>query len=294
MNGQSVKIGVDRAFIAEVTSDNESGVVYAASEAIPGVTEIAVTTNNAVGTFRADDGIYETYQQQGDVEVQISLAGLSQSVYAKVTGARYDATTGLSKDGKIDAPNAFALGFRTQKANGSYQYVWLLKGKFNKPDQTSTTKGDGDTAVADQYTFMAENRIFDGDWRNRFDSDDENAPIGLSDTLLNNATTGWFASPDYVPTAPGVAIADLSASTGTVVGTIDLTFSAPTDAASVKAQISDLNGWVDASTSAEITAASTAATITGLTAGNTYRARLVVVGGAKNGISNVESAAVFS
>ena len=292
MERQSVKIGVDRLCYALMLTDNSGGATYDIVESIPGTTEVGITQNNSVGTFYADDGSYETYNQQGDIELSISLAGLSQKVRALLTGASYS-VNGLATDGKADnAPNV-AIGFRTQKANGKYRYVWVYKGKFSKSDGTHQTKTGTVTTQTEQYSYKALHREYDGKWRQMLDSDDENLPIGLSDGDLYNITTGWFSSPNYVPVAPGTPISDLAAATSLTSGAIDLTFSAPTGATSVKAQVNDptIGVWTDVTTEAPITASSTSAKIIGLTAGNTYSCRLVVIGGASNGTSNADSAA---
>lgn len=294
MEKQSVAIGVDRLVIALLTSDTSSGVVYGTPEEIKGVSEIGLTINNSRGVFYADDGSYETYEQQGDIDALISLAGLSAEKRAEYTGASYSSANGAAVDGKSDNPPYVAIGFRTQKANTKYRYVWLLKGQLSKPNRTNQTKGSTTNPQPEQYNFKALHREYDGNWRRTLDSDDANCPTGLTDALLYNITTGWFSNPDYVPVAPGTAIADLAASSGTGSGEIDLTFSAATSATSVKVQVNDAalgSTWIDATTSAALDATSTTATVTGLTAGNTYNLRLVVVGGTKNGISNTASAA---
>ena len=199
MEKQAVKIGVDRLFIAEVLTDDSTSTTYATPELIPGTTEISLTTNNNIETFYADDGPYENYQQQGDIELKMVLAGLSLQTYSKVTGATYDNTTGLMKDGKADSPSDFAVGFRTQKSNGKYQYCWLYKGKFNKPDSSNTTKSDSVTVSTEEYTYKAVARLSDGYWRQKLDSDDLNLPEGITDQVLNNEIDGWFSSPDYTP-----------------------------------------------------------------------------------------------
>ncbi len=291
MEKQSIRIGVDKLYYALMLSDTVGEASYANPEQIQGTTEIALTLNNTVGTFYADDGAYEAFTQQGDIEFAISLAGLSQEVRARLTGAQYDPLTGLAVDGQTDSPPNVAIGFRSQKANGQYRYVWVLKGKFSKANATYSTKGSTVTPQAEQYTYKALNRIYDNNWRQMLDSDDANLPIGLNNAALSDPITGWFSSPNYRPAAPGTPISDLAAATGLTTGTIGLTFSAPAGATLIKAQVEVLGSWIDVATEASITAASTSAKIIGLTAGNTYTCRLVVVGGASNGISNSAGAA---
>jgi len=280
-------------FLAKVLTDAAAGATYDTPFEVPGVTEIGITRNNSNQSIYADDIAYETVQQQGDIDIAVSLAGLSAEKRAEVTGGSYSSSTGaVEYDGSV-VPEQYALGYRRQKANGEYRFHWFMKGSFTRPDSTATTKSGSVSPQAMQYSYRALNRIYDDLLERSVDSDDENLPTGLTAALLNSAATGWFSTPEYTPVAPGTAISDLAASTGSgASGSVDLTFSAPTGAESVRMQVETPGGdWEYIDTDAALTAASTSATVSGLTASNTYNFRLVVAGGASNGISNEDDAA---
>ncbi len=290
MERQSFMIGVDRLFLAEVLSDDDNGCSYGTPFPVPGVNSIGVRMNNTNLTIYADDGAFETVNQQGDVDIICNLAGLSGEKRANATGGTYNATTGMVEHDGSNVTKKFALGYRRQKANNTYRYQWFMKGSFARPDSVATSKSGAIASQPTQYVFRALNRTYDAILERTLDSDDVNLPNGMTDTILNSSVSGWFSNPDYVPVSPGGNITDLAASTGTSAGEIDLTFSAPTGASSIVAQSKDIFGWVNVSTAAAITAASTSATIQGLTPGNAYDCRLVVLGGDKHGVSNEDSA----
>jgi len=258
---------------------------------LPGVSSIGYKPNSQVVKYFADDGVYAVSHGDGGVEVEIKVADLLPEDYATLIGASIS-STGVVEEYNKETPPEVAIGYRSLKSNGYYRYEWLMKGQFSKPDQESATKGESIENKDRTIKFTPMNRVSDGKVRRFFDSDGESAPVGLTDAMLVNASTGWFSKPDYVPVAPGTVINNLVASTGSSSGEISLAFDAPTNATSVKAQVQDeaLGVWADATTAANITAASTTAIITGLTAGNTYNCRLIVVGGDKNGVSNDDSA----
>jgi hypothetical protein len=51
----------------------------------------------------------------------------------------------------------FALGYITEKTDGTEVFVWRLKGKFNIPDSTHASKNDGADANGQELTFTGIN-----------------------------------------------------------------------------------------------------------------------------------------
>ncbi len=199
MERQSFMIGVDRLFLAEITADTDTSTTYGASFEVPGVTAIGVAMNNSNVTIYADDGAFETVNQQGDIDIVCSLAGLSGEKHADVTGGTYNAATGVVENDGTGIPKRYALGYRRQKANGSYRYKWFMKGSFAKPNSSAVSKSNTVSAQPMQYMFRALNRISDGLLERTLDSDDAHLPNGVTEAALNSASTGWFSTPDYTP-----------------------------------------------------------------------------------------------
>ena len=295
MTKQSFKFGVDQLYLASITSDVDGAIVYDTPFLVPGTQEIAVTLNNSIKNIYADDGVYEHFLEQGDIDILVSLSGLTGAVRAAILGSTVDATSGLVTMGKDDVPPDYALGYRRQKVNGEHRYLWFYKGSFAAPDSTATTKSASSTEQPMQYKYKAANRLSDGNIKQSQDSDDPLAPVGLTDALLNSAVTGWWTSPDYVPVAPGTAVADVAGVPGASSGFIALSFTAAAGATSIIAQVKDAllpSEWVTVDTTDTITAVSVAAVIEGLTPANTYSVRLVVTGGTNNGVSNEDTGVV--
>ncbi len=193
MERQSVRIGVDRFFYAPLTKDDDTGTDYGPAVYLPGVNIVALNPNTEIGSFYADDGIFETYVIEGERELQVSFSGISNEVAAALTGAQYE--NGLMIDKRGDSPPYVAVGFRSQKSNGEYRYVWVYKGRFVKAQMTSYTKSNSISPQNDIYTFKAVCRVSDGAWRQMLDSED----VSLSNEDLNNSSSGWFSTPAFKP-----------------------------------------------------------------------------------------------
>ena len=294
MEKQSKRISVDKLCVALVTADTSAVLTHDTPIELKGVTDVTVAKNSSKLLTWSDGTPDEPISQDGITTVTFVHDGLTSMLNAYITGASYDAATGLHKEGIGEVSPALALGYRSQKANGFYKYTWFYKGYIAKPDEANSTYSDSLTPQLDTYVFTAVKPIFLQDDPNglkqSYFSDDENAPAGLTDTLLIVPETGWFSDPQYTPVAPGTALADVAGVSGASAGYIALTFTAPAGATSIYAQVKDPVGsvWMTVDTVAAITAASTSAVITGLTPGNTYDVRLVVIGGTKAGISNVD------
>ncbi len=202
MEKQSVRIGVDRFFYAKLLSDDSIGAEYAPSVHLPGVSEVGMGLNSSIGAFYADDGVFETYSVDGEKYLQVSFSGISNEIAAELTGSSYTSANGLLVDKKNDTPPYVAVGFRAQKSNGEYRYVWIYKGRFAKSDSYSVTKSGNVSPQKDVYIYKAALRVYDGAWRQMLDSDDANLPAGMTADTLNSETTGWFSNPNFVPSLP--------------------------------------------------------------------------------------------
>jgi len=287
------RIGVDRAFYCPITTDDSAEIVYGTPVELLGVSQVRYNPNTQMAVFYADDGAYESVSQDGETDLLLNAADLDPDDYAFLMGLTQSATTGVIDEDTDDNPPTVAFGYRTQKSDGSYRYIWILKGKFGKPSLDALTKSNSINMQEREIPFKGLNRDYDGKKRRRVDSDDALLPTGLTNAALNSSVTGWFSDPDYAPVAPGTALSDVVAVVSEETnGGIDLTFTAAAAATGITAQVYDAvyGTWKTVSTLATITAASTTATITGLTEGNTYTCRLIVVGGGSNGITNTDSA----
>ena len=191
----AVIIGVDKLHYAKVTTDTDSETTYEASVSVPNVTEVGLEFNGINQIFRADNGAAYVYTGVGEVDLTINLGDLPPDDYAALIGA-------TKVDGKIsykdgaEAPDV-AVGFRTLKADGSYRYMWIYKGKFTIPNVDATTK-EADVEFQPQviefkgYARKSDKHVFQ-----RIDDDDSTLPEGDLSTL----PTAFFDDPDFTPTA---------------------------------------------------------------------------------------------
>lgn len=193
----AMKIGVDNLVYAPVISDTDSNLEYGEVKRLPGVMKISINPNSSTETAFYDDGPGESASTLGAIEVEIEKSYLTLEEKAALLGHN------LSEDGVLafgasDTPTDVALGFRTLKSNGSYKYVWLMKGKFSEPEDSNETKGDSVSFQSDSITgnFAKTNKTFKVGGKTiqpwKFETDDD---VTGADTEVIAA---WFTKP-YQP-----------------------------------------------------------------------------------------------
>ena len=147
--------GVSDVVYAEVTKDdNETSGGYVTGEVktLAPVAEIGKTTESSSEAHYYDNQPLIVIDSTGADEVTLTLAGIPLEVVADITGQHYDKTLGAMIEGDR-TPKYFALGYRTQKTDGTEVLVWRYKGTFAIPDQTNATQNDGTGANGQELTY---------------------------------------------------------------------------------------------------------------------------------------------
>lgn len=148
--------GIRGLVAAEVTTDTAEAFECGTPFAVCGVAELSRTTETTSEPHYYDNVPAIVIDSTGSDEVTITGSAIPFDVLAKITGQHYDETKGLFVEGER-ASKYFALGYITEKTDGTEVFVWRLKGKFNIPDSTHATKDDGAEANGQELTFTGIN-----------------------------------------------------------------------------------------------------------------------------------------
>ena len=133
--------GIRGLVAAEVTTDDSEKFETDAPFAVAGVAELSRTTESSSESHYYDNAPAGVIDSTGADEVTISASAIPFEVLAKITGQYYDEATGMFVEGERES-KYFAIGYITEKTDGTEVFVWRLKGKFNIPDSTHATKDD--------------------------------------------------------------------------------------------------------------------------------------------------------
>ena len=148
--------GVRGLVAAEVTTDTLEKFECGTPFAVAGVAELSRTTETTSETHYYDNVAAIVIDSTGADEVTITASAIPFDALAKLTGQTYDEAKGMFVEGERQA-KYYAIGYITEKTDGTEIFVWRLKGKFNIPDSTHATKDDGAEANGQELVFTGIN-----------------------------------------------------------------------------------------------------------------------------------------
>lgn len=149
-NLKAMRIGCDHAVWVPLKTDDGITVEYdPVIYNLPGVMAININPNMSMETAFYDDGPGEVASTISNIEVTFNKSAFGVREKAMLLG-KVLSVNGLLAHGGNDISPWGALGFRTLKSDGSYRYIWLLKGKFTEPADNNETKGESINFQSDE------------------------------------------------------------------------------------------------------------------------------------------------
>ena len=145
--------GCDSLVIAEVTADSTDSTYTAGTvKPLAPVGEISKTVESSSENHYYDNVAMITIRSEGSDEITITVPALELATLGMVTGKKVDTKTGAFIDGEAEE-KYYAVGYRLKLTDGTYRYVWRLKGTFSIPDETSSTENDGTDTNNQELTY---------------------------------------------------------------------------------------------------------------------------------------------
>lgn len=170
--GRGVQVGLRDVHYALLNSDDpDTGVEYSSPVNIIGAITANINPNASRESLHADDGPMETATSLGEVELELNVVDLSLATQATLLGHTPPDSGEMARKAG-DTPPWVALGFKSLKSNGSYRWVWLLKGKFMVPEQNHETRGDTISFQTPTITGGFVKRDFDDEYQKLADDDE--------------------------------------------------------------------------------------------------------------------------
>lgn len=176
-------VGLKKVHVALLTDETTN--TYGTPEQLSPAVTSNVTPNFESTSLYGDDRVIYVEEALGDIDVEIALTDLTDEHYALLMGVT-PTTDGIILDSVNDSAPYVALGFEMPKPGGGVALRWYYKGKFQKPSEEITTKGESVEFQTPTISakFMARE---DGNWRARVDYKDA-ASIDAA------VRTAWFTT----------------------------------------------------------------------------------------------------
>lgn len=263
--------GVEGLVAAPVLEDSTAIFRVGSVIELAGVSEIGKATNSTNESRYYDNKAAIVITSEGADTITVNTSAIPLDVLAQITGQYYDADSGMFVE-QESTPTYFALGYQTKDTNGNVYFVWRLKGRFNKPDQTNTTENDGTDANGQEITYTGVSTI------HKFSKTGKSAKAITVNSSVNDLSAASFFStvqtPDTVADGTAVTGVSVDPTTATIAvagtTTIEATV-APSDATNKNVE------FISSDTS--VATVSSAGVVTGVAAGTAVIIAKTVDGG---------------
>lgn len=148
--------GIRNVVVAEVIKDDADTFETGTPFSLAGVAKLIRKTPSSSESHYYDNAPMIVIDSTGADEVTVSTSAIPYKPLSEVTGQDYDEELGMFVEGERES-KYFAMGYVTEKTDGTEVFVWRAKGKFNIPDSTHSTKDDGTTAEGQEIVYTGVN-----------------------------------------------------------------------------------------------------------------------------------------
>ena len=169
----SSTIGLKNMVIAPLTVDTEETLTYGELQLVAGAIEASIAPDNADPDVQfADDEEFDVLYPDPQLTFTTKMADIPLAIQEMIFGNRID-DNGVLIRTSTDKPPYFAVGFRSEKSNHKYRYVWLYKVRAKPLTENYATKeGQTITRQTGDVEWTAIKRTHDGQYQAVADEDE--------------------------------------------------------------------------------------------------------------------------
>ena len=181
--------------IAPVTADTETATTYGDLQRVAGAIEATITPeNNDPDIQFFDDVEGDVLYPDPELTFKTKLADLPLIVQEMIFSNKIDDNGVLIRTAN-DKPGYFAVGFMSEKANGTFRYVWLFKVRAKPVTETYATKeGTSITRQTGEVEWTAIKRTSDGRYQAVADEGENGFTAEKAAAFLNTVYTPVFTT----------------------------------------------------------------------------------------------------
>ena len=191
----SSTVGLKNMVIAPVTADTETATTYGDLQRVAGAIEATITPeNNDPDIQYFDDVEGDVLYPDPELTFKTKLADLPLIVQEMIFSNKIDDNGVLIRTAN-DKPGYFAVGFMSEKDNGTYRYVWLFKVRAKPVTETYATKeGTSITRQTGEVEWTVIKRTSDGRYQAVADEGENGFTAEKAAAFLNTVYTPVFTA----------------------------------------------------------------------------------------------------
>lgn len=189
-------IGLKNVVLAPLMTDTEEGHTYGELQLMAGAIEASITPENADPDVQyADDVEFHVLYPDPELSFKTKMADVPLEIQAMIFDNEID-DNGVLVRSASNTPPYFAVGFKSEKANGTYRYVWLYKVRA-KPvtENYATREGTSVTRQTGEIEWTAIKRTHDGRYQVVADEGQNGFTAEKGATFLASVYEPVFATP---------------------------------------------------------------------------------------------------
>ena len=192
----SSTVGLKNMVIAPLSTDTEAAHTYGALQLVAGAIEASITPENAdPNVHYADDVEFDVLYLDPELSFKTKMADLPLTIQELVFGNEID-NNGVLVRTSTDRPPYFAVGFKSEKANHTYRYVWLYKVRAKPVTESYQTKeGTTVTRQTGEVEWTAIKRTHDNRYQVVADEGENGFTAAMGATFLQSVY-----EPDFTTT----------------------------------------------------------------------------------------------
>ena len=192
-------IGLKNLVIAPVESDTESSTTYGDLQRVAGAIEASITPSNTDPDVQYYDDVEgDVLYPDPELSFKTKLADIPLTIQEMIFGNEID-NNGVLIRTATDKPGYFAVGFKSEKANGKFRYVWLYKVRAKPVTENYATKeGKTINRQTGEVEWTAVKRISDGRYQAIADEGENGFTSSDGESFLSTVYT-----PSFTPAVGG-------------------------------------------------------------------------------------------
>lgn len=186
-------IGLKNLVIAPVLTDTEESTTYDALQKVAGAIEASITPSNTDPDVQYYDDVEgDVLYPDPELTFRTRLADIPLTIQEMIFGNQID-DNGVLIRTATDKPGYFAVGFKSEKANGKFRFVWLFKVRAKPVTENYATKeGSTITRQTGEVEWTAVKRISDGRYQAIADEGENGFTAAMGETFLASVYTPIF------------------------------------------------------------------------------------------------------